>query len=77
MKKQLLLVFTSLFMLSQTQAQTANAWSAHEGANNKIVTDKAVARLTFPKEFKLYDLNTESLRETLFSTRNNASNENK
>jgi hypothetical protein len=73
MKKQLLLVFTSLFMLTQAQAQTTNVWSEHEGANNKIVTDKAVARQSFPKVFKLYDLNTESMRETLFSTRNNAS----
>lgn len=60
-------------MLTQAQAQTTNVWSEHEGANNKIVTDKAVARQSFPKVFKLYDLNTESMRETLFSTRNNAS----
>ncbi|MEO8235449.1 MAG: reprolysin-like metallopeptidase [Flavobacterium sp.] len=71
MKKQLLLVFASIFMFIQTQAQTTNVWSTHKVANNKIVTDKAVARQSFPREFKLYDLNTESMRETLFSTRNN------
>ena len=32
-----------------------------------IVTDKAVARLSFPKEFKLFNLNIDPLRQDLFS----------
>ncbi len=43
-----------------------NYWSLHTDAG-KIVTDKAVARLSFPETFKLFDLNTEPLRQELFS----------
>ncbi|WP_395059881.1 reprolysin-like metallopeptidase [Flavobacterium sp.] len=67
MKKQLLLVFASLFMLSQVQGQTKNVWSAFEGANNKIVTDKAVGRIAYPKEYKLFSLKIDPLRDQLFS----------
>ena len=37
----------------------------------KIVTDKAVARLSFPKAFKLFTLNIEPLRQELFSVVSN------
>lgn len=43
-----------------------NYWTSRSDAGG-IVTDKAVARLSFPKEFKLFSLNTEPLRQTLFS----------
>ncbi|WP_394757975.1 reprolysin-like metallopeptidase [Flavobacterium sp.] len=70
MKKQLLLVFVSLFGMVQIQAQTGGYWSSSETSKGRVATDKGVARLSFPKEFKLYDLNLGSMRETLFSTRN-------
>ncbi|MEO8517286.1 MAG: reprolysin-like metallopeptidase [Flavobacterium sp.] len=67
MKKQLLFVFASVFAVCQLQAQTGKVWSSHNGESSKITTDKGVARQSFPKEFKLYDLNITPLRETLFS----------
>lgn len=49
-----------------------NYWSSHTSAD-KITTDKAVARLSFPKEFKLFDLNTTPLRNELFKVVGNVS----
>ena len=47
-------------------AQEGNYWSSNSDAG-KIITDKAVARLSFPKDFKLFNLNTDPLRQELFS----------
>lgn len=59
-----------LFMLSFTLVYTVTAqenyWSSRNDAGG-ITTDKAVARLSFPKEFKLFDLNIEPLRQVLFT----------
>lgn len=41
-------------------------WSSRTDAVG-ITTDKAVARLSFPKQFKLFNLNIEPLRQQLFS----------
>jgi hypothetical protein len=67
MKKTLLL--TVLFALLTTLgfSQIDNLWSSHNGSRTTIITDKAVARLSFPKEFKLYDLNIAPLRQQLMS----------
>lgn len=64
-----------LFALSFTLMYTVTAqnyWSSHTDAA-KITTDKAVARLSFPKEFKLFDLNLSPLKQELFSIVNNFS----
>ena len=42
-------------------------WSAQPTSTPVSNTDKAVARLTFPKEFKLFELNLATLREDLFT----------
>ncbi|HEX8574976.1 MAG TPA: zinc-dependent metalloprotease family protein [Flavobacterium sp.] len=68
MKKQLLTVLTTILFVTIGHSQTDKLWSVHNGEKSKITTDKAVARLSFPKEFKLYDLNIESMRNSLFST---------
>jgi Metallo-peptidase family M12B Reprolysin-like/Secretion system C-terminal sorting domain len=65
MKKQLLLVFTFLFMVYTSQSQTDKLWSAHKGGN--LTLSKNVERLSFPSEFKLFDLNIEALRQNLTS----------
>ncbi len=67
MKKVLLL--TSLFALIATlgYSQTDKFWSANTEIRSNITTDKAVARLSYPKEFKLFSLNIETLRQELFS----------
>ena len=67
MKKQLLLAVAFAFVFFQTQAQNGNFWTAHNSDSSKIITDQAVSRVSFPKAFKLYDLNIAPLRQTLFS----------
>jgi chitodextrinase len=69
MKK--LLLSLSIFACGYMQAQSDNFWSAHQESSKKIIaTDKGVARLSFPKVFDLYDLNTDVLKNALFATLN-------
>jgi hypothetical protein len=58
-----MLVLVSFFGFSQTDA----FWSASKENRNAIVTDKAVARLAFPKEFKLFNINSNSIKQQLFT----------
>ncbi|NOT52202.1 MAG: T9SS type A sorting domain-containing protein [Chitinophagaceae bacterium] len=66
-----ILLFMTL-LLSGTAMFAQDYWSSHTDAS-KITTDKAVARVSFPKEFKLFDLNTAPLRNELFNVVDNAS----
>jgi Metallo-peptidase family M12B Reprolysin-like len=52
---------------SLTASAQPNSWSVNNESRNNIATDKAVARQSFPKEFKLFNLNIEPLRQQLFS----------
>lgn len=75
MKKKLLLCFILCISLSQLRAQNDQFWTKHNGQASKIMeTDKGVARQSFPKQFDLYDLNTNLLRQTLFSGLNKLEN---
>lgn len=65
MKKLLLFAFT-LACLQSIDAQHKNAWSAHTDMG-PIVTDKSVTRVSFPKEFKLFDLNQAEIGRQLFT----------
>jgi hypothetical protein len=74
MKQFYKLSFALIFMMSTSLtifAQQKNAWSAHT-ILTKITTDKGVARLSFPTQFKLYDLNTELMQQELFKVVNNS-----
>jgi hypothetical protein len=72
MKKMLLMAVSFTLMYFGSMAQK-NYWSPN-AERGKLVTDKAVARLSFPKEFKLYNLDLGLLRQDLFSVAgNNAS----
>ncbi len=53
--------------MSLTASAQQNSWSVNNESRNNIATDKAVARQSFPKEFKLFNLNIEPLRQQLFS----------
>ena len=53
--------------MSLAASAQQNSWSVNNESRNNIATDKAVARLSFPKEFKLFNLNIEPLRQQLFS----------
>ena len=67
MRKLLLLavVLTTFSTLAFSQAD--RFWSANNQDRGSIPTDKAVGRLTYPKEFKLFNLNLEPLRQELLS----------
>ncbi|MEO6252320.1 MAG: reprolysin-like metallopeptidase [Ferruginibacter sp.] len=61
-------IFIFLFLMNLFAfAEAQNLWSVNNETRDNIITDKAVARLTYPKVFKLFNLNTESLRQELFS----------
>ena len=64
--KVLLTIFI-VSTMSLTASAQQNSWSVNNESRNNIATDKAVARLSFPKEFKLFNLNIEPLRQQLFS----------
>lgn len=69
--KKLLLIFLSSTLLNAAMAQKS-FWTLHANTG-KLTTDKAVSRLSFPKEFKLFDLNTEPFRQQLMSVADNRS----
>ncbi|HEX6847655.1 MAG TPA: peptidase, partial [Chitinophagaceae bacterium] len=61
----LVLVLTSVSMLAFSQGD--KFWSVNTSDRSNIPTDKAVGRLTYPKEFKLFNLSLEPLKQELFS----------
>ena len=63
--KKLVLIFLSFAVFNAVTAQESD-WTLHQG-NGKISTDKAVSRASFPKDFKLFDLNIAPLQQNLFS----------
>ena len=67
MKKALLLTLFFALIVTFGFSQTDKFWSANSESRSSIITAKGVARQSFPKEFKLFNLNTESLRKELFS----------
>jgi hypothetical protein len=74
MKKMLL--FSVLFTLIGLTgfSQNSEYWATYTSNGAKIATDKAVARKTFPTEFKLFALNIEPLRQKLFTVTDKNSN---
>jgi hypothetical protein len=58
-------VIVAISTLSVTAQQ--NVWTENNENRAEITKDKAVARPTFPTEFKLFNLNIEPLRQQLFS----------
>ena len=66
MRKVLLLSFLSMIITSAVFSQD-NYWSTNNENRNAIATDKAVARLSYPKEYKLFNLTIAPLRQQLFS----------
>src|SRR4051812_25376896 len=63
--KQLLLAFLSFTLINSLTAQR-NHWSAHTNGA-RIVTDKAVARASFPRLFKIFDLDTAPFKDELLT----------
>ncbi len=73
MRKALLLTLMLGLISSFAFSQTDKFWSANNENRSSILTDKAVARLSYPKDYKLFNLNAGSLRQQLFSIVNKAS----
>ena len=69
-RKLILLLLTGLFCSAASGQQ--GYWSSRNSTSG-ITTDKAVARLSFPKAFRLFDLNIEPLQQALFSVTGNQS----
>ena len=67
--KKLLLVFLSVTLYITMMAQ--DYWSMHT-STAKIITDKSVARKSFPTNYKLFDLDIAPLKKDLFSVVSNA-----
>lgn len=65
--KIVLLIVAIIAVSTLAVAAQEVVWSANNENRAGIVTDKAVQRQTFPKEFKLFDLNIDPLRKELFS----------
>jgi hypothetical protein len=63
--RKLLLFATA--MLCSTILLAQDYWQPHTG-NARITTDKAIARLAFPTDFKLFDLNFTPFRSEAFKT---------
>ncbi len=70
--RKLLLLLLSFTLMYGVTAQEKNYWSSNNDASG-IATDKAVARLSFPAVFKLFNLNVDPLRQELFKVVDNAS----
>src|SRR3979409_2365105 len=66
------ILLSATMLLCTTILFAQNYWSAHTNAAT-IITDKAVARLAFPRDFKLFDLNKAPLQNELFTVVNNTS----
>ena len=62
-------IFLAILIVSSSSFQLAGQatyWSS-QSESSRVTPDKAVARQSFPKEFKLFSLNAAPLRQQLFS----------
>jgi hypothetical protein len=73
MKKNVLLTLTLAFATAVGFSQTDRFWSANNQSRTNITTDKAVARLSYPKDFKLFNVNIEPLRTEVMAIVDNRS----
>lgn len=68
MRKKILLVTFLLTLFTRLAfSQADKFWSANNDDKATMTKDKAVARVTYPKQFRLFNLNTENLRKELFT----------
>ena len=65
------LVAAATLLPSLGAAAPNEYWSPHSGSRDSIVTHKGVARLSFPQEFKLFDLALDPLSQELHSVTDN------
>ncbi len=71
MYKQLLFTITFALFCLNVNSQNKSYWTERNQNIDKIITDKSVSRNDFPKQFKLFELNINLLRQELFSVVDN------
>ncbi len=76
MKKSLLLTLLMAIVTASGFAQSDKFWSVSYENRNSIVADKAVSRLSYPKEVKLFALNFKAFNEAVLSIVDNKSTKN-
>ncbi|MEO6730722.1 MAG: reprolysin-like metallopeptidase [Ferruginibacter sp.] len=69
--QKVLLTLTLALITTLAFSQTGKYWSLNNESRGNIKPDKAVARLTYPKAYKLFSLNANPLRQELFSIAGN------
>ena len=69
--KKIALILLSFGLMLNVKSQK-QCWTLHT-STEKVVTDKSVARLSFPTDFKLFDLDIQTLRSSLFTIVGNRS----
>lgn len=72
MKIKLLYVFALSLIYCNLQAQTDKVWNKYKGGS--LVTSKSIDRPTFSKDFDLYQLDFNSMKQILVSAPNRLSN---
>ena len=70
MKRLLLLTIMLGFFVVSGFSQTAKFWSANYESPNSIVTDKSVARQSYPKDVKLFNLDFQPFQQILLAVAN-------
>ena len=68
-KKIIFSLILTLFFLN-VNSQKTSVWTKHTNNFGKIAIDKSALRDNFPKEFQLFNLNINSLKQELFSIMN-------
>lgn len=67
MKKPLLFTVLLTFFTALGFAQSDKFWRAHSGSISELSIEKAVTRLSFPADYKLFDINFSQLSNNLYS----------
>ena len=71
--KKLFVALLAIGLVSNVSAQKKNFWKAHN-ASEKVITHKSVSRISFPSNFKLFDVDDISFLNELLSITNIKSN---
>jgi hypothetical protein len=67
MKKIYSVLFLMFFVFLSSSVHAQDYWKAYTGpSTGKIILDKSAQRASFPKDFKLFDLNLSPLKAKLF-----------
>ena len=70
MTKKLLFSLTMTLFFLNVNSQKTSVWTKHSNNFGKIAIDQSALRDNFPKEFQLFDLNINPLKQELFSLMN-------